>query len=103
VTLGASGSLAFERAVTGSCWHASALAVQTIDSVGAGDAFASGYCAALLVGRNLPEALQWGNACGAHLASQAGVLGALPGADTLHPILQKPGLPKPVSIPLTGG
>jgi hypothetical protein len=51
----------------------------------------------------LPEALQWGNACGAHLASQAGVLGALPGADTLHAILQKPGLSKLVFMPLAGG
>jgi ribokinase len=102
VTLGASGSLAFERAVTGNYWHANALSVQAVDSVGAGDAFASGYCAALLVGRTLPEALQWGNACGAHLASQAGVLGALPGADRLHAMLEQPGLPRPVSLSLMG-
>lgn len=101
VTLGALGSLAFERSALASGWHASALPVQAVDTVGAGDAFASGYCAAVLAGRSLPEALVWGNACGAHLASQAGVLGALPNAAKLSELLNQPELPKPTRLTLT--
>ncbi len=98
VTLGAMGCLAFERSAAQSCWHAAAPAVHAVDSVGAGDAFASGYCAALLAGCGLAEALHWGNACGAHLASQAGVLGALPDTQTLQKILKLHGFPKPVVL-----
>jgi sugar/nucleoside kinase (ribokinase family) len=56
--------------------------------VGAGDAFASGYCAARLSGESLETALRWGNACGGHLASKAGVLAALPNAQTLTDLLR---------------
>jgi ribokinase len=93
VTLGATGSLAFERSTVTSYWYAPAPKVQAVDTVGAGDAFASGYCAAVLAGRSLADALQWGNACGAYLASQPGVLGALPNAETLSAILSQPSLP----------
>jgi ribokinase len=100
VTLGAEGCLAFERSVAASCWHAPAPTVQAVDTVGAGDAFASGYCAAVLAQRSLADALQWGNACGAHLASLSGVLGALPDAATLHKLLQQAGLPSAVRLPV---
>jgi ribokinase len=98
VTLGALGCLAFERTVATSYWQASAPSVQAVDTVGAGDAFASGYCAAVLGGRGLADALQWGNACGAYVASQTGVLGALPNAEKLSAMLCQPGLPVPALL-----
>jgi ribokinase len=88
VTLGAMGSLGFDRSQPSFCLHASAPAIVAIDTVGAGDAFASGYCAARLSGESLETALRWGNACGGHLASKAGVLAALPNAQTLTDLLR---------------
>lgn len=93
VTLGALGCLAFQRPTTAAanpgCWHALAPPIEAVDTVGAGDAFASGYCAARLAGGDLPTALTWGNACGAHLASHPGVLGALPDDVTLERLLNQ--------------
>jgi ribokinase len=88
VTLGAKGSLGFERGQRSTCWHVSAPTITAIDTVGAGDAFASGYCAARLAGKDFKSALRWGNVCGAYLASKAGVLGALPGSARLEQLLQ---------------
>lgn len=89
VTLGAQGSLAWERHATHHL-YAKAPAIKAVDTVGAGDAFASGYCAAVLAGHDLPTALSWGNACGAHVAAQSGVLDALPDAKCLQALLQAP-------------
>lgn len=90
ITLGAEGALGMERAAQAEpwrAWHAAAPRIQAIDTVGAGDAFASGYCTAVLAGQPLPVALAWGNLCGAHVATQRGVLTALPGAAWLHQAL----------------
>lgn len=78
LTLGEQGSLAWERDCPRQHWYEPAVPIRAVDTVGAGDAFASGYCAATLEGLSLPQAMRWGNACGAHLAAQAGVLDALP-------------------------
>jgi ribokinase len=102
VTLGGQGSLALERPPgdgrAGALWHAGARPVRAVDTVGAGDAFASGYCAALLAGASVPQALRWGNACGAHLAAQAGVLGVLPTAATLQRLLARSDTPVAVAL-----
>lgn len=90
VTLGALGSVAFERpvgAAPGTAWVAPPHAVTAVDSVGAGDAFAAGYCAAQLAGKSLADGLRWGNACGAHLAAHRGVLAALPASPVLAGLL----------------
>jgi ribokinase len=91
VTLGERGSLAFDRAGSSGSqrdyWHEAAPQITARDTVGAGDAFAAGYCAAWLAGADLSQALRWGNACGAHVASQVGVLDALPYATTLRQLL----------------
>lgn len=90
ITLGAEGALGMERAAQAEpwrAWHAAAPRIQAVDTVGAGDAFASGYCTAVLAGQPLPVALAWGNLCGAHVAAQRGVLTALPGAAWLHQAL----------------
>ena len=87
VTLGAEGALGMERAAHAEpwrAWHAAAPRIQAVDTVGAGDAFASGYCTAVLAGQPLPVALAWGNLCGAHVAAQRGVLDGLPDAAWLQ-------------------
>lgn len=76
VTVGARGCLAFERGGAG--LHVPALPVSAVDTVGAGDAFSAGLCAALAEGAPLREALELGNACGAHVVTRVGVLDALP-------------------------
>lgn len=76
VTLGSLGSVAFER--DGVTYQASAFETDAVDSVGAGDAFASGLCVALCKGTPLATALRSGNACGALMVSRFGVLDALP-------------------------
>ena len=80
------------------CWHAPAHTIAAPDTVGAGDAFASGYCAALMAGHSVPTALQWGNACGAQVASSIGVLGALPDARMLQQWLARPDAPQTVPM-----
>lgn len=42
-----------------------AFEVEVVDTLGAGDAFNGGYIAACLVGKDLPEAVRWGNAAAA--------------------------------------
>jgi ribokinase len=76
VTMGAAGSLAFER--HGAVTQATGFQALAVDSVGAGDAFASGLCVALSEGVPLNQALQYGNACGALMAAHFGVLDVLP-------------------------
>jgi ribokinase len=76
VTLGSLGSLAFEREQV--THQAPAFPVDAVDSVGAGDAFASGFCVDLCRGAPLDQALRSGNACGALVTSRLGVLEALP-------------------------
>ena len=62
--------------------------MDAIDTLGAGDAFASGLIVALGQGWEgdsavLATALRQATACGALVASCAGVLGALPSRETL--------------------
>lgn len=78
VTLGAWGSVAMTQA--GEWIISPAFAVAAVDTLGAGDAFAAALCVALARGDTLPQALQFANACGAIVAQQPGVLGALPDA-----------------------
>lgn len=81
VTLGAHGCVAFEPG-----HQPLALAareVQALDTMGAGDAFASALCMALCSGLDLETALTRANAAGAWLSSHHGVLDALPNAAQL--------------------
>ena len=66
VTLGHAGAVAFQGE---EAWRVGALAVDCVDSTGAGDAFVGAFAAALEAGMNLPEAL--------HRASVAGGLACL--------------------------
>lgn len=77
ITLGAQGALAVQREQAGFDAQA-ACAIVVKDTIGAGDAFAAGYLAALLRGQNVAEALAFANLCGGYMAAHSGVLAVLP-------------------------
>lgn len=85
VTLGAQGSVGFERQDKAGWrgWQVAACAVQAVDNVGAGDAFAAAYAAALVQGHGMPSALQSAHFCAAQVVAGAGVLARLPQAAAL--------------------
>ncbi|HSH97998.1 MAG: ribokinase [Methylophilaceae bacterium] len=86
VTLGHSGSIAFRP--DNLPVQVAAFEVGALDSVGAGDAFASGLCAAIGSNQPLKQALTFANACGAIVASESGVLNALPSAEAVATFLE---------------
>lgn len=92
ITLGALGCMAFQRTkssnVSGELLYKQAKKIHAIDTVGAGDGFACGFCFAYVKNLPLDECLRWGNAFGAHLASHAGVLNILPYSHQLNAILE---------------
>jgi 2-dehydro-3-deoxygluconokinase len=68
--------------------HRAAFAVGHVaDAVGAGDAFAAGYLAAILEGRTIGEALETGNACGASAIASLGDQAGLPTRPELERLL----------------
>ena len=81
LTLGAHGCVAFEPGRPARALPA--FDVEALDTMGAGDAFASALCMALCNGLDLGTALARANAAGAWLASHHGVLDALPTAAQL--------------------
>jgi sugar/nucleoside kinase (ribokinase family) len=64
------------------------LAVDVVDTVGAGDAFNAGFIAARLRGLGVPEALRWGNAVAAFTITQPGARSA-PTIDEMEAFLRK--------------
>jgi 2-dehydro-3-deoxygluconokinase len=64
-------------------FEAPAVAVTSIDTVGAGDAFTAGYLSALLDGGDVPARLERGTVMGAFAVSTAGDWEGLPGRDEL--------------------
>jgi ribokinase len=86
VTLGHLGCVAFQRDKMPI--QVAAFYVGVIDSIGAGDAFASGLCSALGAKQPLKQALTYANACGAIVASRVGVLNALPTAVEVAELLE---------------
>jgi ribokinase len=91
VTLGDQGSLAFSSSTLHSVpVTAPAFNILAIDTVGAGDAFASALCVAL--GQqtvDMKHALMQANACGAMVASELGVLNVLPSRTALDVFLSR--------------
>ena len=85
VTLGEYGSVAFLP--DGKIEYIAAYTVKAIDTVGAGDAFASGFCVAYLLKKPIEEVLRYGNACGGIITSQLGVLNALPSSEKVADFL----------------
>ncbi|MEO1335065.1 MAG: PfkB family carbohydrate kinase, partial [Myxococcota bacterium] len=82
VTLGAAGAAAFHE---GQEYRIAAPKVEPIDTVGAGDAFAGAFAAALDRGAEFEEALQHGVVAGSLACTQQGAQSALP---TLQAIQQ---------------
>ena len=82
-------------------WHCGArieqpgLAVEAIDSIGAGDAFAGAVIAALVTGESVAEALRWGCAAGALVVARLGLAKALPNQLDLQKMLEFQGQGSP--------
>ena len=76
--LGVGGSVGVGRGATEPVHREAVSLTAVVDPVGAGDAFCAGFIAARLEGRDLAEALDDGNACGAAVASALGDQGGLP-------------------------
>jgi sugar/nucleoside kinase (ribokinase family) len=75
VKLGAEGALALDG---DHIVRSAAVAVEQVDSVGAGDSFDAGFLAGYLAGRPTEESLRLANACGALSMRAAGGTGAQP-------------------------
>ena len=75
VTLGAKGCAAFHQ---NRLIEVTALPVTPIDTVGAGDAFAGAFAAALDQNKTFEDALNWGNVAGALACLQPGAQSSLP-------------------------
>ncbi len=69
ITLGAKGAIISDK---GEKTHIEAFAVQTVDTVGAGDAFTGALCTALADGETLADAALFANAAGALAATGKG-------------------------------
>ena len=78
--LGPAGAVAREH---GRVHRAAALALEPIDSTGAGDAFDAGLIDALLDGAKLQQMLERACLCGSLSTRRAGALAALPGREEL--------------------
>ncbi|MFN3308593.1 MAG: ribokinase [Anaerolineales bacterium] len=66
-----------------------AFAVQVVDTVAAGDAFAGAFCVALIEGKPLQEAVIWGNAAGAIAVTRPGAQPSLPTREELMQFLEE--------------
>ena len=73
--------------------HASAFAVEAIDTVGAGDAFNGALAVALCEGKGLAEAVKWANAAGALAVTRVGAQDAMPRRREVESFLKDHGWP----------
>ncbi len=69
-----------------------AFAVEAIDTVAAGDAFAGGLAAALIEGASLRQAVIWGAAAGALATTKKGAQAAMPDRPTFNAFLTANGV-----------
>lgn len=84
VKLGAQGVLC---ATPDETFFVPAFAVEAIDTVAAGDAFAGGLAAALVEGVSLKKAVVWGAAAGALATTKKGAQAAMPDRPTFNAFL----------------
>ncbi|WP_380058772.1 carbohydrate kinase family protein (plasmid) [Falsihalocynthiibacter sp. SS001] len=82
---GSKGSLA---SINGNITRAASLPITPLDTTGAGDAFNAGYITARLEGKDTPERLKLGNACGALTASKMGGTGGFTTRQEVHDFLK---------------
>jgi ribokinase len=86
VTLGSEGAVAYRRGVPP--LHQVAFTIDTVDTLGAGDAFTAGLAVGLLQRRPLSECLQRAAACGAIVCMGVGVFDILPSSEELDFFLE---------------
>lgn len=85
VTLGSEGAIAFRRAHD--AHHQPGIPVPTVDTIGAGDAFAAGLATAIVEQRSFKESLMRASACGAMATVKFGAFDAFPSAAELEGFL----------------
>ncbi len=88
VTLGADGAVFASAAGAG---HVPAFPVESVDSVGAGDAFSGALAVALSEGRELLDAVRFACAAGAVAVTRPGAAASLPARAEAHDILARTG------------
>lgn len=86
VTLGEQG--AAYATLGGDCVYLPARAIDAVDSVASGDAFAGALAVALAEGRPLDEAMRWGMAAGALCATVPGAQAAMPRRDAVLQLVE---------------
>ncbi|MPZ56771.1 MAG: ribokinase [Rhizobiales bacterium] len=86
ITLGADGALLCRR--NAAPLHQPAFAVETVDTLGAGDAFSAGIAVSLIEDRSWDECLRRAAACGALATRRLGVFEALPMREELEQFLK---------------
>jgi len=84
VKLGAEGATAYTKNEEA---RKPAFRVPVVDVIGAGDAFAAGFIASLMLGKSLEEALEVGNAAGALVVTVRGDFENMPSWDDLEKFL----------------
>jgi 5-dehydro-2-deoxygluconokinase len=77
--------------------------VQTVNGLGAGDAFGGALCHGLLEGWPLEHVLRFANAAGAHVASQIACSAAMPDQPTVEALIARHGRGAPVAASPTDG
>ena len=93
LTLGERGALPARK---GEMQIVPAFEVEPVDTTAAGDAFVAGLAVALAEGRELYEAVRWGNAAGGLAATKLGAQTSLPTRQALEQLLsgKSPELPR---------
>ncbi|MBN1934148.1 MAG: carbohydrate kinase family protein [Anaerolineae bacterium] len=87
VKLGAQGALARSGELV---WRMPGFAVTPVDTTGAGDAFNAGFIYARVIEeQSIPDAVRFGNACGAIAVTTIGGTGGIPPAAQVHTFLLK--------------
>ncbi len=86
VTMGESGSLVLSD---GKMTQVPPVPVDVVDTTGAGDAFNSGLAMALAEGKDLIQAVQYGNCAGALACTRLGVIPALARRDAVDALYSK--------------
>jgi 5-dehydro-2-deoxygluconokinase len=96
VKAGAAGAIAYSATMgTDEGVSAAGYSVEIVNTVGAGDAFMSGFLSAWLGDKPLEECLRTGNANGAMVASRHGCTPAMPLREELESFMARGGLRRP--------
>jgi len=95
ITDGPRGSYAFDGR---DFYHMGILPIDLVEATGAGDAYATGFIAALFHGRSTAEAMRWGSANSASVVTKIGPQDGLLKLSEMRKILKKFAKYKPQKI-----